>query len=168
MGGDLRLGLGSGGRLFCWCCAVLQRRCNCVVDSNRDQPTKQPTNPTRPARNVAHRDLKLENLLLATPDDITQVGGSEGGGYVWTRLYPLLAHRPASASTNRPTAQQTAPIPSHPPPLRVNHQVKIADFGLAKRSAAGAMSTVCGTPQYVAPEVIQGTPGLMYGPKVGG
>ncbi|KIY91268.1 calcium/calmodulin-dependent protein kinase I [Monoraphidium neglectum] len=67
------------------------------------------------SRNVVHRDLKLENLLLAAPDDITKV--------------------------------------------------KIADFGLAKRSAAGAMSTVCGTPQYVAPEVIQGTPGLMYGPQ---
>lgn len=66
-------------------------------------------------RNVVHRDLKLENLLLASPDDITKV--------------------------------------------------KIADFGLAKRSA-DAMSTVCGTPQYVAPEVIQGTPGLEYGPQV--
>ncbi|KAI8469504.1 MAG: kinase-like domain-containing protein [Monoraphidium minutum] len=69
------------------------------------------------SRNVVHRDLKLENLLLASPDDITKV--------------------------------------------------KIADFGLAKRAPAGAvMSTVCGTPQYVAPEVIQGTPGLMYGPQV--
>ncbi|GBF97717.1 hypothetical protein Rsub_10881 [Raphidocelis subcapitata] len=68
------------------------------------------------SRNVAHRDLKLENLLLATPDDITQV--------------------------------------------------KIADFGLAKRSPGGAMSTVCGTPQYVAPEVIAGTPGVVYGPQV--
>jgi serine/threonine protein kinase len=44
-------------------------------------------------------------------------------------------------------------------------QVKIADFGLAKQSA-DAMSTVCGTPQYVAPEVIQGTSGTVYGPAV--
>ncbi|KAF6261155.1 kinase-like domain-containing protein [Scenedesmus sp. NREL 46B-D3] len=43
--------------------------------------------------------------------------------------------------------------------------VKIADFGLAKQSA-DAMSTVCGTPQYVAPEVIQGTSGTVYGPAV--
>jgi serine/threonine protein kinase len=55
-------------------------------------------------RNVVHRDLKLENLLLATPDDITHV--------------------------------------------------KIADFGLAKK-AMDSMNTICGTPQYVAPEVIQ-------------
>lgn len=67
------------------------------------------------SKNVVHRDLKLENLLLASPDDITKV--------------------------------------------------KIADFGLAKK-AIEAMSTVCGTPQYVAPEVIQGIPGLEYGPGV--
>ena len=52
-----------------------------------------------------HRDLKLENLLLTTPEDITHV--------------------------------------------------KIADFGLAKKAAESAMNTICGTPQYVAPEVIQ-------------
>lgn len=55
-----------------------------------------------------HRDLKLENLLLATPNDI--------------------------------------------------HKVKIADFGLAKKAAESAMATICGTPQYVAPEVIQVRP----------
>jgi serine/threonine protein kinase len=66
-------------------------------------------------RNVVHRDLKLENLLLASPAEITNV--------------------------------------------------KIADFGLAKQSA-DAMSTVCGTPQYVAPEVIQGGNNTEYGPEV--
>ena len=59
-------------------------------------------------RGVVHRDLKLENLLLATPNDI--------------------------------------------------HKVKIADFGLAKKAAESAMATICGTPQYVAPEVIQVQP----------
>ncbi|DBB18738.1 TPA: hypothetical protein ACH3X3_000345 [Trebouxia sp. C0006] len=68
------------------------------------------------SKGVVHRDLKLENLLLATPNDI--------------------------------------------------HKVKIADFGLAKKAAESAMATICGTPQYVAPEVIQGTPGLIYSPAV--
>lgn len=34
--------------------------------------------------------------------------------------------------------------------------IKIADFGLAKKYAPGALSTICGTPQYVAPEIIKG------------
>jgi len=68
------------------------------------------------SRGVVHRDLKLENLLLANPQDITKV--------------------------------------------------KIADFGLAKKAQENQMETICGTPQYVAPEVIQGTPGLMYSPAV--
>lgn len=53
-----------------------------------------------------HRDLKLENLLLAKPNDI--------------------------------------------------RTIKIADFGLAKKYGQAALSTICGTPQYVAPEVIKG------------
>lgn len=67
------------------------------------------------SKRVAHRDLKLENLLLATPDDITLI--------------------------------------------------KIADFGLAKLTGpqGKSMETICGTPQYVAPEVIQGVQGLSYG-----
>ena len=62
-----------------------------------------------------HRDLKLENLLLAQQDDISLV--------------------------------------------------KIADFGLAKHAVNG-MQTICGTPQYVAPEVIVGQKGHVYGPGV--
>lgn len=65
------------------------------------------------SKGVAHRDLKLENLLLVTKDDITNI--------------------------------------------------KIADFGLAKAAPTpGQLKTVVGTPQYVAPEVIQGVPGQTY------
>ncbi len=46
-------------------------------------------------------------------------------------------------------------------------RLKIADFGLAKQSA-GALTTVCGTPQYVAPEVILGADIVKYGPAVRG
>ena len=33
--------------------------------------------------------------------------------------------------------------------------IKIADFGLAKKYGHAQLSTICGTPQYVAPEVIR-------------
>ena len=57
-------------------------------------------------KQIVHRDLKLENMLLAKPSDI--------------------------------------------------RTIKIADFGLAKKYGQAALSTICGTPQYVAPEVIKG------------
>lgn len=57
------------------------------------------------SKSVVHRDLKLENLLLARPNDITSV--------------------------------------------------KITDFGLAKDEEAEAMISMCGTPHYVAPEILQ-------------
>ena len=65
--------------------------------------------------NVTHRDLKLENLLLARPNDISSV--------------------------------------------------VIADFGPARNSinARQVFSTQCGTPSYVAPEILLGKP---YTPAV--
>ena len=60
--------------------------------------------------NVTHRDLKLENLLLARPNDISSV--------------------------------------------------VIADFGLARnaKTARQVFQTQCGTPSYVAPEILLGKP----------
>jgi len=65
---------------------------------------------------VTHRDLKLENLMLAHKEDLSSL--------------------------------------------------RIADFGLAKQLLQGesaAMDTICGTPMYVAPEVISGD---VYAPCV--
>uniref|UniRef100_A0A061SDZ9 Calcium/calmodulin-dependent protein kinase I n=1 Tax=Tetraselmis sp. GSL018 TaxID=582737 RepID=A0A061SDZ9_9CHLO len=66
---------------------------------------------------IAHRDLKLENLLLVDSEDITNI--------------------------------------------------KLADFGLAKGSVQQqSMKTVCGTPQYVAPEIINEDGPESYGIEV--
>ena len=66
---------------------------------------------------IAHRDLKLENLLLVDDKNITNI--------------------------------------------------KLADFGLAKVEAASkSLQTVCGTPQYVAPEVINEDGADHYGVEV--
>jgi len=38
------------------------------------------------------------------------------------------------------------------------HSIKIADFGLSKDTETGFLQTACGTPSYVAPEVLSGKP----------
>jgi len=39
-----------------------------------------------------------------------------------------------------------------------SNEVKITDFGLSKDFGAGTLQTSCGTPDYVAPEVLKGQP----------
>lgn len=70
------------------------------------------------SRNIVHRDVKMENLLLSQPGDI--------------------------------------------------RNAKIADFGLAKMHDAleHHMTTCCGTPQYVAPEILSLRSGHWYGREV--
>ena len=44
--------------------------------------------------------------------------------------------------------------------------VKICDLGLAKKATEKLMEAVCGTPQYVSPEVVNSKPGGSFGPEV--
>ena len=44
--------------------------------------------------------------------------------------------------------------------------MKICDLGLAKKATEKLMEAVCGTPQYVSPEVVNSKPGSSYGPEV--
>jgi len=74
------------------------------------------------ANNVVHRDLKMENLLLAQRGELSQI--------------------------------------------------KIVDFGMAKKPVVNkGMQTICGSPQYVAPEILlshtkEGRKTGGYGPEV--
>lgn len=64
---------------------------------------------------IVHRDLKLENLLLAKKGELT---------------------------------------------------VKLADFGLSKLFTGNSLKTACGTPFYVAPDILLATEDSGYGPEV--
>jgi serine/threonine protein kinase len=66
-------------------------------------------------RGIVHRDLKLENLLLAKKGDLT---------------------------------------------------VKLADFGLSKLFNGASLKTACGTPFYVAPDILLASDDSGYGPAV--
>lgn len=53
------------------------------------------------------------------------------------------------------TSFHPTPLLSTPGTPHSSTQVKITDFGLAKRATSEGLKTFCGTPQYFAPEVLR-------------
>ena len=110
---------------------------------------------------VAHRDLKPENILLSTlpvsehasPDSPRRASprGSPRPTHYRIKVRGLLARGVELGERSDPHR----PAPSRSDPHRPTPSRQVADFGLSTLMQTGEMlSTACGSPHYVAPEVL--------------
>jgi serine/threonine protein kinase len=94
---------------------------------------------------VAHRDLKPENLLLGTSRNTSANTNNSGCGGSGADSH-LLQQQHRDSNRRRNTFSQVQVL-------------KVADFGLAANvDRPRSLSDRCGTPMYVAPEVLRGLP----------
>ena len=89
---------------------------------------------------IVHRDIKLENVLLA-PDGRCLLVSTEG-------LVSVLARPLAAITMQASTMHATAVVNIGP---RCSLQ---ADFGFARHEHADPLTTMCGTLEYAAPEIL--------------
>jgi serine/threonine protein kinase len=92
-----------------------------------------------PRHDWIHRDLKLENLMIAN------------NGYAKARRSSEPRRHSSSSSSG------VAAMPLRGVPLRVAMSPQVIDLGLAKHFSHGHAHTMCGTPVYMAPELVKGT-----------
>jgi serine/threonine protein kinase len=94
---------------------------------------------------IIHRDLKPENILLLSTEEINKSGGS---------LHRQHSRNMIIESQRRDSQSQSS---SSSGAVQRMHdiQIRISDFGLAKKTTQEGLKTFCGTPQYFAPEVLR-------------
>ena len=108
------------------------------------------------AHGVIHRDLKLGNLFL-TPAGLDEATGGSSG----TKAdFAKDAKDGGGVSTDK-GVEGPGSDPALDDSASTGGRLKIGDFGLACRveSDAERKTTICGTPNYIAPEVLAGSKG---------
>ena len=112
------------------------------------------------AHRVIHRDLKLGNLFL-TPAGLDEATGGGGGCEDSAAGGNRRGGGGASSDVDGGAGGGPGSDPALDDSVATGGRLKIGDFGLACRveSDDERKTTICGTPNYIAPEVLAGSKG---------